>query len=536
MSTTQTSTQTIEGCSLALDPLTLSAWRDGALDADEMRRVGAHVAGCDACQALLAQYDAIGGTLRAVRVPEPIGGYGQVPALPARRGPVLGLFSLGRWGGRGSGTSPHLPTPLTQLPRPVSTLGALAAVLVVTLAFVQVLAHLGAHPPRPATTPSANVTSASTATPIPTAIPTPTDVPAPTDTPTPPPLLTTSNLVYVVTGRQGLGNDDHSYADLTTDGGATWTNITPPRMDPVGKSSAYFLDASTGWIAFIPNENPPSATTDLPLTVAHTVDGGQGWAYADLGTVPFRLGGTLGLQFLDDRQGRLWVSYEDSGGFTMRIYGTTDGGGSWQELTTLPSIGRLHFVTASDGWAVVAHTHQEIIPTDLYLTHDGGTTWQPQPVPGMPTPPLSQQAAIGLPTFFTGQDGVLPVAIIQSTTEVLSIYHTHDGGVTWGDPAQFSYDMSSTSFFAFTLDPAVVGQEGWITIPYSGADRLVQTHDAGQTWNEVQTNNLLFSVPGTPIVLIDAQTAWYVQETTPGGWIYRTTDGGVNWAQSTWQP
>ena len=89
MSSTQTSTQTIEGCNLALDPLTLSAWRDGALGAEEMRRIGEHVAGCDACQVRLAQYDAIGGTLRAVRVPEPLGGYGQVAALPARRGRII---------------------------------------------------------------------------------------------------------------------------------------------------------------------------------------------------------------------------------------------------------------------------------------------------------------------------------------------------------------------------------------------------------------------------------------------------------------
>jgi hypothetical protein len=69
----------IAGCTLDLPTDTLSAWRDRALSVDEAERVGAHVPGCAACRTRLAEYEAVAHALRALAVPEPVGGYGHNP-------------------------------------------------------------------------------------------------------------------------------------------------------------------------------------------------------------------------------------------------------------------------------------------------------------------------------------------------------------------------------------------------------------------------------------------------------------------------
>jgi hypothetical protein len=73
------SRERIAGCTLALPIDTLSAWRDGALLAAEMAQVDAHLPGCAACRARLAEYDAVAHALRLLAVPEPVGGYGHNP-------------------------------------------------------------------------------------------------------------------------------------------------------------------------------------------------------------------------------------------------------------------------------------------------------------------------------------------------------------------------------------------------------------------------------------------------------------------------
>lgn len=111
---------TILGCALALSPAVLSAWRDDALPGAEAARVAAHIPTCAACQVRLADYDELARGLAAIRVPEPVGGYGRNPRTRA-----------GNIGNRGRG------------PKLVGGLGALAAVALLALAFAQVFHVFG---------------------------------------------------------------------------------------------------------------------------------------------------------------------------------------------------------------------------------------------------------------------------------------------------------------------------------------------------------------------------------------------------------
>jgi hypothetical protein len=119
------STETIPACPLALTPADLSAWRDRALALDEAQRIEAHLANCSGCRARLAEYETIATGLRAIRVPDPLGGYGHSPRLQPHRAKGI------------RGGLPRL--------RLLGGMGALAAALLVALAFAQVFTSFGRH-------------------------------------------------------------------------------------------------------------------------------------------------------------------------------------------------------------------------------------------------------------------------------------------------------------------------------------------------------------------------------------------------------
>jgi len=148
----------LPGCALGLSVDDLSAWRDGALDGAATARLNAHIAGCAACRARLAEYDVIAQGLRAIPTPMPTHGYGRNPRVagaaptprprPARRAPIGRRQALGG-------------------------LGAIAAVALLLLAFIQVFGRLGAQTPTAAATSTptllATATTPATATVAPTA-------------------------------------------------------------------------------------------------------------------------------------------------------------------------------------------------------------------------------------------------------------------------------------------------------------------------------------------------------------------------------
>lgn len=151
-------TDALTGCALGLTPDDLSAWRDGAVDAAATARLTAHIPTCAACRSRLAEYDAIAEALRAIRTPEPARGFGHNP-----RGQVASVER--------SHMSSQPARRLAPQRHMLSRLGAVAAVVLLLLAFTQVLGRLSVHaPPASGTvTPTARVTA--TATPAPDALP-----------------------------------------------------------------------------------------------------------------------------------------------------------------------------------------------------------------------------------------------------------------------------------------------------------------------------------------------------------------------------
>jgi photosystem II stability/assembly factor-like uncharacterized protein len=142
-----------------------------------------------------------------------------------------------------------------------------------------------------------------------------------------------------------------------------WEEITPQNARLL---SARFLDAASGWAA---------SRDDLTgsLTVWRTADGGSSWASSPVQGVeslPSDIA-SAELMFLDSKTGWLVVKLQSSSSFSLgALFKTEDGGQSWKALT-LPVAGVVLFTDDEHGWVTGGVSGE-----DVYLTEDGGLTWQ----------------------------------------------------------------------------------------------------------------------------------------------------------------
>lgn len=310
----------------------------------------------------------------------------------------------------------------------------------------------------------------------------------------------------------------------TADGGNHWRDVTPAGHALVSGSAAQFLTASLAWVA-IPQAGAP--TTEL----FHTGDGGQSWQQS---TVQARF--VRQLTFIDAQRGWMLVGTANAAGAAeiVSVIRTTDGGKTWLNLATalpsdatppghLPYGGQktgMRFVNASTGWVTGTVFANGL--AWLYVTHDGGSTWNQQTLP-LPTNVPPAQFWTQPPTFFSATDGLLPVRFADALTNkdiAAVIYVTHDGGMTWHTTTPVFAALSSSDF----LDM----QRGWLT----DGTHLFVTSNGGQHWAKLPP-----SANFTRITLLDfvsQTTGWAIGHQGAGSsFLLKTTDGGQTWTHIT---
>jgi photosystem II stability/assembly factor-like uncharacterized protein len=216
------------------------------------------------------------------------------------------------------------------------------------------------------------------------------------------------------------------------------------------------------------------------------------------------------LDFIDSQTGWLVARLATGLNFSQGLlFKTEDGGATWSQLT-IPLGEPVRFVTEETGWTAGGPTNSE-----LYVTRDGGRTWQAHsPVSQAPG---AESLTYQLPVFENSQVGATVVTVSEAQRTRLEFYITHDSGFSWQltDSAILDQTLAlgtelpihildtqhwlvaepalQPSFPAniISLDMATPA-DGWAhrrshhcTQACARQDSLFRTTDGGQTWVEL---------------------------------------------------
>ena len=309
----------------------------------------------------------------------------------------------------------------------------------------------------------------------------------------------------------------------TTDGGVHWKNVTPRSITLLAQSNKASLQPSTD-VSYVRTEQFISGSVAWVLVrqtyeLFETTDGGQTWRQgAPAGTLIRQFA------FLDDLHG--WVL--TNVGADVVVFHTNDGGATWTKISSsgsgLPSLDRsrgMSFLNLTTGWAVFINQSSSNTAS-LYITQDGGATWQPQPVsvPGGVTQPAFPDS----PVFFNNTDGLMHVSYPNSGTYSDVLYVTQDGGITWQSPILVRYYLESINFID-TL-------HGWALNGTGSA--LMTTSDSGRHWAKVTSSANFVQID--VLQFVSSQVGWALKDAAapnqaPMYVLLKTTDGGATWTQ-----
>lgn len=251
----------------------------------------------------------------------------------------------------------------------------------------------------------------------------------------------------------------------TSDGGVSWTDITPAGAPGVSLMTSELL-GSNAWTAVSAG---PSA-----VIVYRSADGGQTWqsSAVSIGNLHGTEHYPSSLFFLNPTTGWLVAKAQSGSAHDAGdLYRTDDGGKTWQSLS-IPIGDRVRFHSLNTGWAAGGAANNL-----LYVTRDGGSTWQLQHF----LPPAQHNTDvlvwIDLPTFFDASHGVVPVQFgNEAGDSVLEYFVTQNDGQTWSPTAP----AGPASLIGRTS--AVVDATHWIV---AGTVRLFVTADGGGSWTTI---------------------------------------------------
>ena len=308
----------------------------------------------------------------------------------------------------------------------------------------------------------------------------------------------------------------------TSNGGRLWNDVTPPfvyKPTPVDHALPVlplFLNDSTAWMLNLPNiifETVDSGHTWQAITtpaevaqysfidtndgwvlgtdggVYQTADAGKNWTKLQSmgqGNLPYNAN-VYGLTFLNANDG--WMTGITNQTDYPWVYVTHNGGKTWRHESIFLPPGTYDapllvtspvFVSNQDGFLWINYAGRFLLQNkagvpqsgsqglELYVTHNGGATWQDMSVvPGN----------LGALAFSDGSHGWISGGWDKTT----SLWATSDGAQHWSQIA------TSPNFMSIGQLDFVSETTGWALSSPSGVQSqlLLKTVDGGHTWTAI---------------------------------------------------
>jgi len=366
-----------------------------------------------------------------------------------------------------------------------------------------------------------------------------------------------ASLGYMVLHDTGV-YPGRSWLYTSHDHGQSWTIHRLPGL----QTGIAMVTGSVGF-ASVETVNSAGAVDSAAPWFYRTDDAGQSWT-------PVTTNVQVPYASLDCVSAlRCWalsVSQTDS---SSRLFETTNGGQTWSQVAgprtppvpqptpalqpvpgvliappapiALPANAQLSAPSSNVVWALM-------VDQFLYRSTNGGAAWQQRPLPPSqafcpkpPSPcPFSGQPEI---SFVSDQEGWLTITG-ASTTQMVSLWHTTDGGATWQSlTAKWIGDSKGSNGLSF-IDSNRGFIDAWNP---NHASVVYRTTDGGRTWT---TSQPLPTPPGFKTVCdcIAMQlgivrafgSTLLVQTWQQSGsaiqYVFRSTDGGATWAYAATTP
>lgn len=284
----------------------------------------------------------------------------------------------------------------------------------------------------------------------------------------------------------------------TTDGGLHWKDVTP-LIPPKQRLTGLFLQARwlTPLVAWV--EAPLDDPVRKPV-LFHTVDGGHTWRRAAIPAFgPF--------YFVDAKNG--WTLAGND------VYRSTDSGQTWAKIghAGFPdSQTTMTFLDTVSGWVIPGSASKS--EWTLYVTRDGGHSWQRQQLP-LPAYTKPEGAVLRSLVFFAARDGILPVSTSDSR---LVACITHDGGITWTHAAPVTVTKWGPLSFADI-------NHGWV----ADGSVLHMTTDGGHQWTTIRPGPPFIDVTLGDLDFISPRVGWAAGQPLYSPFLLKTVDGGHVW-------
>lgn len=310
----------------------------------------------------------------------------------------------------------------------------------------------------------------------------------------------------------------------TTDGAATWHDVTPPQLSALITPANVGAGAATPQVLFL---DAARAWTAAAGALIATSDGGRRWH--GLGALP---PSCVPFEFLDPAYG--WCNAAAVvAGQSVNLYRTVDGGLHWQQVpvTRRPTAWAaasaaqgweptINFTSPTVGWAEL--NCNASFNNEIYKTTDSGASWSAQPLTSMP-PSLATAEIIASPPVVAGHLGAGSLSV---NTGITVMYRSRNAGASW---QAIVPPGGLQPWHADVIDP----------LHWRLADdrHILATDDGGETWQTITPHwpirpaNPDNNLPDIHFVTPDIGWAQFYDPATNTTALLRTTDAGATWTK-----